>query len=207
MLRRSVNVPPARRRAETRTLTADAPRAEPRAQPLLTANDPRADPLPLQQASRLADGRRAGLRARRQPPATRHGDRQPRLLDTPHRRQPLRRGATRLPCPLPSLHLRRGATRLPCPLPSLHHNCIRLPSHHPNHRQIPDLWSQTTTPGPPTTSRHTQQRQQRLTPLALTARTDRPSLRGWLSLLLRSPPKLHSCPPIKAKKRGLVSFN
>ena len=191
MLRRSVNVPPARRRAETRTLTADALRAEPRAQPPLTANDPRADPLPLQQANRLADGRRAGLRARRQPPATRHGDRHPRLLDTPHRRQPPR----------------RGATRLPCPLPSLHHNCTRLPSPHPNHRQIPDPWSQTTTPGPPTTSRHTQQRQQRLTPLALTAQTDRPCLRGWLFLLLRSPPKLHSCPPIEAKKRGLVSFN
>ena len=183
MLRQGVNVLPARRRAETRPLTADAPRAEPRAQLLLTADDPRADLLPQQQADRPADWRRAGLRARRQPPATQHDAQHPRPLDTPHRRQPPRRGTTRLPCPLPS--------------PRQH--CIRLPSPHPNHRQIPDLWSQMTTPGPPTTSRRTQQRHQRLTPLAPTARIDRPRPRSRLFLLLRSPPKLHTAPPVQGE--------
>ena len=79
--------------------------------------------------------------------------------------------------------------------PSLRQHCTRLPSPHPSHRPVPDRWSPTTTPGPPTTFRRTRPRQQ-LHPALLepTARSDR-----------RPRPKTRHplMPPLRSDARGI----
>jgi hypothetical protein len=139
-----VNAPPLLWRAEASPPTPDALRAEPRAQLPQAAAAPCAEPRPQRPAGDPHGQRRAGLRARWQPTANRPDARHPSPPDTPHRRR----------------SHRRGATRLPCPPPSLRHRCTRLLPPHPNHLPTLVHWSPTTTPGPPITSRRTQLRQQ-----------------------------------------------
>ena len=123
-----------------RRRTRRAP-AQTRKQPLAT-DAPRVDPDAQRQTGHSAGRRRADPRGRRRPSGTRPGAQRPPSPDTPPRRQ----------------FPRRGATRLPCPPPSLRQYCTRLPSPHLSHRLILGQRSLMTTTGLPTISRHDQRR-------------------------------------------------
>ena len=167
-------------------------RVGPDAQPTLPADPTRADPWSQRHAAGLAGRRRAVPQARRKPWATqpyvRHSP-----TDTPHRRQPLRRGATRLPCPHPSLH--QHCTRLPRPHPSPRQHCTRPPSPHPNRRPTPDRWSLMMTTGHPTTFRR------------LPLRRPHPTLEQTDQGARRPHPKTRHplMPPLRSDARGIRS--
>ena len=147
---------------------------------------PRADPDAQRQKGHSTDRRRADLRARRHPLDTQPDAQRPPSPDTPPRRQPPPPRSHPAPLPPPE----PPPTRHPAPL-----------APHLSHRLILGQGSLVTTTGPPTISRHSQQRPLLYpTLLVPTARGDRrphPKARHPLTPPLRSDERgiQRRCPP------------